>query len=66
MPREKPNLPDTSPTGPSVELSTNAVVAAYIHEISERHRPPALTRSAAGATRSGRRRGRAAPGTAAR
>lgn len=38
MPSDKPNLQSTSPAGPSVELTTNAVVTAYIHEISARHR----------------------------
>jgi hypothetical protein len=44
MPSEKPNLQSASPARPSVEVSTDAVVAAYIHEISERHRrrDPAL------------------------
>ncbi len=39
MPSDKPDLQSTSRAGPSIELSTSAVVAAYIHEISERHRP---------------------------
>jgi hypothetical protein len=30
--------PSKSTAGPSVQLTTDAVVAAYIHEISDRHR----------------------------
>jgi hypothetical protein len=32
------NPPSSSPPRPSVQLTTDAVVAAYIHQISERHR----------------------------
>jgi hypothetical protein len=32
------NPPSDSAPGPSVQLTTDAVVAAYIHEISDRHR----------------------------
>jgi hypothetical protein len=32
------NPPSNPATGPSIQLSTEAVVAAYIHEISDRHR----------------------------
>lgn len=30
--------PTNSATTPSIQLTTDAVVASYIHEISERHR----------------------------
>jgi hypothetical protein len=32
------NPPSARATRPSVQLTTDAVVASYIHEISERHR----------------------------
>jgi len=34
------DLPSSSRAGRGIEVTTDAVVAAYIHEISERHRPP--------------------------
>jgi hypothetical protein len=33
------NLPSTSRPGRGAQVAADAVVAAYIHEISERHRP---------------------------
>jgi hypothetical protein len=35
--RPTPNSSSDTPTGPSIELTTQAVVASYIHAISERH-----------------------------
>jgi len=37
--RLRPNPSSDTATSPSVELTTQAVVASYIHSISERHRP---------------------------
>ena len=34
------DLPSSSRAGRGIQVATDAVVAAYIHEISERHRPP--------------------------
>jgi hypothetical protein len=31
--------PSSSEYGPSVQLTTDAIIASYIHEISDRHRP---------------------------
>ena len=36
--RPRPNSSTDTPTGPSIELTTEAVVASYIHTISDRHR----------------------------
>jgi hypothetical protein len=33
------DLPSSSRAGRDIQVATDAVVAAYIHEISERHRP---------------------------
>lgn len=38
MSSEKPNLPSVSTPGSRVQLMTDAVIMAYIHEISARHR----------------------------
>jgi hypothetical protein len=37
------NLPSPSSAARGIRVATDAVVAAYIHEISERHRPPEPT-----------------------
>jgi hypothetical protein len=34
------DLPSSSRAGRGIQVATDAVVAAYIHAISERHRPP--------------------------
>lgn len=31
--------PSSSEHAPSVQLTTDAIIASYIHEISDRHRP---------------------------
>jgi hypothetical protein len=36
--RPTPNSPTGPETGPSIQLTTDAVVASYIHAISDRHR----------------------------
>lgn len=38
MIRPRPNSPTGPATGPSIELTTDAVIASYIHAISDRHR----------------------------
>jgi hypothetical protein len=40
MPNDQPNLQRASTATPSVEVITDAVIMAYIHEISARHRRP--------------------------
>ena len=40
MPNDQPNLQRASATAPRVEVITDAVIMAYIHEISARHREP--------------------------
>jgi hypothetical protein len=37
--RPRPSPSSDTATGPSAEQTAQAVVAAYIHSISERHRP---------------------------
>ena len=39
MQSEQPDPRNTTSSSPSVELITDAVIMAYIHEISPRHRP---------------------------
>jgi len=39
--RRSPHAPRTSGSRPSVRLISDAVVAGYIHDISQRHRPRA-------------------------
>ncbi|HUE26237.1 MAG TPA: hypothetical protein VMP89_05645 [Solirubrobacteraceae bacterium] len=44
MIRPTPNSPTGPTTGPNIQLTTDAVIASYIHAISDRHRredPPA-------------------------
>ncbi len=38
MIRPRPNSPTGPATGPSIQLTTDAVIASYIHAISDRHR----------------------------
>ena len=40
MPNDQPNLQRASAAAPSVEVITDGVIMAYIHEISARHRRP--------------------------
>jgi len=41
MPSDTPHPPSVSTPGPSIEVITDGVISAYIHEISQRHRGPA-------------------------
>jgi hypothetical protein len=38
MIRPRPNAPAGPAPGPSLQLTTDAVIASYIHAISDRHR----------------------------
>jgi hypothetical protein len=48
MPNDQPNLQRAPAPARSVEVITDAVIMAYIHEISARHRRPDASAGAPG------------------